>query len=67
MAVLKLLLDEMYPPALAEALRVSGIEARTVADVGLAGRSGSERSGSRRGERLRLAHRERRGLRSPRG
>ena len=39
---MKLLLDEMYPPALAEALRVSGIEARTVVDVGLAGRSGSD-------------------------
>ena len=36
---MKLLLDEMYPPALAEALRTSGIEARTVADMGLAGRS----------------------------
>ncbi len=39
---MKLLLDEMCPPALAEALRVSGIEARTVVDVGLAGRSGSD-------------------------
>ena len=39
---MKLLLDEIYPPALVEALRVSGIEARTVADVGLAGRSGSD-------------------------
>ncbi len=29
----------MYPPALAEALRAGGIEARTVADVRLAGRS----------------------------
>jgi hypothetical protein len=36
---LKLLLDEMYPPALAEVLRVGGIDARTVAEVGLAGRS----------------------------
>lgn len=32
----------MYPPALAEALRASGIEARTVAEVGLAGRSDSD-------------------------
>lgn len=32
----------MYSPALAEALRVSGIEARTVADAGLAGRSDSD-------------------------
>jgi len=36
---LKLLLDEMYPPALAEALRADGIDAATVAERGLAGRS----------------------------
>jgi predicted nuclease of predicted toxin-antitoxin system len=36
---LKLLLDEMYPPVLAEALRDGGIETLTVAEVGLAGRS----------------------------
>lgn len=36
---MKLLLDEMYPPALAEALRAWGIEAFTVAERGLAGRS----------------------------
>jgi predicted nuclease of predicted toxin-antitoxin system len=36
---LKLLLDEMYPPALARALVASGIEAFTVAELGLAGRS----------------------------
>jgi hypothetical protein len=36
---LKLLLDEMDPPALAEALRADGIEAATVAERGLAGRS----------------------------
>ena len=36
---MKLLLDEMYPPALAEALRANGIEARTVTEAGLAGRS----------------------------
>jgi predicted nuclease of predicted toxin-antitoxin system len=36
---LKLLLDEMYPPALAEALRAGGIDACTVAEAGLAGRS----------------------------
>jgi predicted nuclease of predicted toxin-antitoxin system len=29
----------MYPPTLAEKLRVGGIDARTVADLGLAGRS----------------------------
>jgi predicted nuclease of predicted toxin-antitoxin system len=36
---LKLLLDEMYPPALAEALRAGGIGSVTVAEAGLAGRS----------------------------
>jgi predicted nuclease of predicted toxin-antitoxin system len=36
---LKLLLDEMYPPALARALHAAGIEARTAAELGLAGRS----------------------------
>ena len=36
---MKLLLDEMYPPALAEALRSAGIEASTVAEQGLAGRA----------------------------
>jgi hypothetical protein len=36
---LKLLLDEMYPPALAEALHSAGIEASTVAEQGLAGRA----------------------------
>lgn len=36
---MKVLLDEMYPPGLAEALRVGGIEACTAADLGLAGRS----------------------------
>jgi predicted nuclease of predicted toxin-antitoxin system len=36
---LKLLLDEMYPPALAEALRRYGIEAFTVVERGLGGRS----------------------------
>jgi predicted nuclease of predicted toxin-antitoxin system len=35
---LKLLLDEMYPPALAERLS-TGIETSTVAGLGLAGRS----------------------------
>jgi hypothetical protein len=34
---LKLLIDEMYPPTLAGALRSSGVEASTVADSGLAG------------------------------
>jgi predicted nuclease of predicted toxin-antitoxin system len=36
---LKVLLDEMYPPALAEGLRAGGLEASTVAERGLAGRS----------------------------
>jgi hypothetical protein len=36
---LRLLLDEMYPPALAAALRDAGIEAHTAAELGLAGRS----------------------------
>jgi predicted nuclease of predicted toxin-antitoxin system len=36
---LKLLLDEMYPPALAQTLRAVGIEAATVVEIGLAGRS----------------------------
>ncbi len=36
---MKFLLDEMYPPALAEVLRIGGIEVSTVAERGLAGRS----------------------------
>ncbi len=36
---MKLLLDEMYPPALAEALIEAGVEAITVAEIGLAGRA----------------------------
>ena len=36
---MRLLLDEMYPPALAEALRGADIEARTASEMGLAGRS----------------------------
>jgi hypothetical protein len=36
---LKLLLDELYPPALAQNLRAAGIEAATVVEVGLGGRS----------------------------
>jgi hypothetical protein len=39
---LKLLLDEMYPPTLAEALRADGIEAFTVVERGLGGRSDSD-------------------------
>jgi predicted nuclease of predicted toxin-antitoxin system len=39
---LKLLLDEMYPPALADALRAAGIEAVTVNEEGLGGRSDPE-------------------------
>ena len=36
---MKLLLDEMYPPTLAQVLRAGGIETSTVAERGLAGRS----------------------------
>jgi hypothetical protein len=36
---LKLLLDEMYPASLAESLRDDDIDARTVRELGLAGRS----------------------------
>jgi hypothetical protein len=36
---LRLLLDEMYSPALASALRDAGMDAVTVAELGLAGRS----------------------------
>ena len=36
---MKLLLDEMYPPALAVALRAHGIEASTIIELGLGGRS----------------------------
>lgn len=39
---MRLLLDEMYPAALAEALRAAGIDARTVVELGLAGRSDPE-------------------------
>ena len=36
---MKLLLDEMYPGALADALRAAGVEAATVSELGFAGRS----------------------------
>ena len=36
---MRLLLDETYPPALAEVLRGADIEAHTAAELGLAGRS----------------------------
>lgn len=39
---MKLLLDEMYPPALAETLRAAGMEVSTVAERGLAGRSDAD-------------------------
>ncbi|HEY4917416.1 MAG TPA: DUF5615 family PIN-like protein [Solirubrobacteraceae bacterium] len=39
---MKLLLDEMYSPRLAEALRVAGIDASTVAELGLAGAADPE-------------------------
>jgi hypothetical protein len=38
----KLLLDEMYPPALAEALRAAGIEATILADLQLRGSTDPE-------------------------
>jgi hypothetical protein len=38
----KLLIDEMYPAALADGLRAVGINATTVAAVGLAGHSDAE-------------------------
>lgn len=39
---MKLLLDEMYPPALAGALRAAGIHAATAAEVWLGGRSDAD-------------------------
>ena len=39
---MKLLLDEMYSPGLAEALRVSEVDACTVIELGLAGSSDPE-------------------------
>lgn len=39
---MRLLLDEMYGHSLAEALRREGVEARTVAELGLAGRSDAD-------------------------
>ena len=36
---MRLLLDEMYPAGLAEALRAANIDAVTVAELALAGRS----------------------------
>ncbi len=39
---MKLLLDEMYPAALAAALREGGIDASTAAEVGLAGGSDAD-------------------------
>ena len=38
----ELLVDEMYPPALAEGLQAVGIDAVTVADLGLSGSSDAE-------------------------
>jgi len=38
----KLLVDEMYPPALAAGLRAAGIEAFTFAELGLAGSSDAQ-------------------------
>jgi hypothetical protein len=39
---LKLVLDEMYPPVLAERLRDEGFDAVTASELGLAGRSDAE-------------------------
>ena len=39
---MKVLVDEMYPPAVAEALRASGIDATTVADLRLGGAPDAE-------------------------
>jgi hypothetical protein len=39
---LRLLLDEMYSPVLAEALRAAGVDARTVAELRMAGSSDPE-------------------------
>jgi hypothetical protein len=39
---LKLLLDEMYSPGLAEALRAADVDARTAVELGLAGSSDPE-------------------------
>ena len=39
---MRLLVDEMYPPALADGLRAAGIEATTVAALGLAGSSDAQ-------------------------
>lgn len=39
---MKLLLDEMYPPALAEALRAAGIDTTTLADLQLRGSTDPE-------------------------
>jgi Domain of unknown function (DUF5615) len=42
----RVLVDEMYPPALAESLRSAGIEATTVTDLRLAGASDEELFGA---------------------
>lgn len=39
---MRLLIDEMYPPALAEGLRAAGIDAVTVGDLHLSGNSDAE-------------------------
>lgn len=39
---MKLLLDEMYSPGLADALRATGVDARTVVELGTAGSSDPE-------------------------
>ncbi len=43
---MKVLVDEMYPAGVAEALRTAGIEATTVADLRLAGASDPELFGA---------------------
>ncbi len=39
---MKLLLDEMYSPALARELRAAGVDVKTVAELGLAGSADAE-------------------------
>jgi len=42
----RILVDEMYPPALAESIRLAGIEATTATDLRLAGASDEELFGA---------------------
>ena len=49
---MRLLLDEMYSPVLAAALRAAGIDGHTAAELGLAGRSDADLFGAAIAERL---------------